>query len=95
MKDIDLVFIDVDLNVFIDFIIDIIVAFYVNDIFIIDFFKTNIQRIKDTLYAKFKMSDLDFYAYYFDMIVFRDRVNRTFRLKQLIYIERFFKQHNI
>ena len=62
-----------------------------NDVFIIDFFKINIQRIKNTLYAKFKMSDLGFYAYYLDIIVFRDRVNRTFRLKQLIYIERFFK----
>ena len=37
------------------------------------------------------MSDLGFCAYYFNIIVFRDRVNRTFRLRQLTYIERFFK----
>ena len=95
IKDINLVFIDVDFNVFIDLIIDIIVALYVNDILIIDPFKTNIQRIKNALYAKFKMSDLDFCAYYLDIIVIRDRVNRTLRLKQSIYIERFFKQYNM
>ena len=56
-----------------------------NDIFIIDFFKTNIQRVKNALYAKFKMNDLDSCVYYFDMIIFRDRVNRTLRLKQLLH----------
>ena len=81
MKEIGLVFIDVDFSVFIDFIIDIIVALYMNDVFIIDSFKTDIQRIKNALYAKFKMSDLDSCAYYFDMIISRDRVNRTFRLR--------------
>ena len=91
MKNIGLVFINVDFNVFIDLIIDIIVAFYVNDVLIIDFFKADIQRIKNALYVKFKMSDLDSCAYYLDMIIFRDYVNRTFHLKQLIYIERFLK----
>ena len=81
MKNIDLVFIDVNFNVFIDLIIDIIVALYVNDVLIIDLFKTNIQRIKNALYAKFKINDLDSCAYYLDIIVFRDRVNRTLRLK--------------
>ena len=66
-----------------------------NNVFITDPFKADIQRIKNTLYTKFKINDLDFYAYYFDMIIFRDRVNRTLRLKQLIYIKRFFKQHDI
>ena len=42
MKNIDLVFINVDFNVFIDLIIDIIVAFYVNNVFIIDSFKADI-----------------------------------------------------
>ena len=91
MKNIDLVFIDIDFNVFIDLIIDIIIALYVNDILIIDSFKANIQRVKNTLYAKFKMSDLDSCAYYLDIIVFRDYINRTLRLRQSIYIERFFK----
>ena len=66
-----------------------------NDVLIIDPFKTNIQRIKNALYAKFKMSDLGSCACYFDIIIFRDRANRTLRLRQLIYIKRFFKQYDI
>ena len=81
MKEIGLVFIDVDFNVFIDSIIDIIVALYVNNVLIIDSFKINIQRIKNALYVKFKMSDFGFCVYYFDIIVFRDRANRTLRLR--------------
>ena len=80
-KKIDLVFIDVDFNVFIDFIIDIIVALYMNDVLITDFFKTDIQCVKNTLYIKFKINDLDFYAYYLNIIIFYNRLNRTFRLK--------------
>ena len=81
IKKIGLVPIDVDFNVFIDFIIDIIVTLYVNDVLIIDPFRANIQRVKNTLYAKFKMSDLDSCVYYLNIIIFRDRLNRTLRLK--------------
>ena len=95
MKDIDLVLIDVDFNIFIDFIIDIIVALYVNNVLIINSFKADIQRVKNALYTKFKMSDLDSYAYYLNIIISRDRFNRTLRLRQSTYIKRFFKQHNI
>ena len=42
MKNIGFVLIDIDFNVFIDLVIDIIVALYVNDVLIIDFFKTDI-----------------------------------------------------
>ena len=95
MKEIGLIFIDVDFNVFIDFIIDIIIALYVDDVLIIDPFRADIQRVKNALYAKFKMSDLDSCAYYLDIIIIRDRINRTLRLKQSIYIERFLKQHDM
>ena len=95
MKDIDLVLIDVDFNIFIDLIIDIIVALYIDDVLIIDPFKADIQRVKNALYAKFKMSDLDFYAYYLNIIISYDRLNWTLRLRQSIYIKRFFKQYNI
>ena len=95
MKDIGLVLIDADFSVFIDLIIDIIVAFYVNDVLIIGPFKADIQRVKDALHAKFKMSDLGFCAYYLGMIITRDRVNRTLRLRQSAYIERFLKQHDM
>ena len=62
-----------------------------NNVLIIDLFRANIQRVKNALYIKFKISDLDFYAYYLDIIISRDRVDRTLRLRQLIYIKCFFK----
>ena len=52
-----------------------------NDTLIINSFKTDIQRVKNALYVKFKMSDFYFCAYYFNIIIFRDRANRTLRLK--------------
>ena len=81
MKKIDLVFIDVDFNVFIDFIIDIIIALYIDNVLIINSFKTDIQRVKNALYIKFKMSDFGSYAYYLDIIIFHDHINRTLYLK--------------
>ena len=81
MKKIDLVFINVDFNVFIDLIINIIVALYIDNVLIIDFFRADIQCVKNTLYIKFKISDIDFCVYYLDIIIARDRANRTLRLK--------------
>ena len=62
---------------------------------IIDPSKTNIQRVKNALYAKFKMNDLDLCAYYLNIIISYNRFNRTLRLKQLIYIKRFLKQYDM
>ena len=76
-----MVFININFNVFIDFIINIIVALYVNNVLVIDFFKTDIQYVKNVLYAKFKMSNLNLCAYYLNIIVSRDRLNRTLHLK--------------
>ena len=81
MKKIDFVFINIDFNIFIDFIINIIIAFYINDIFIINFFKINIQRVKNALYIKFKINDLDFYVYYLNIIISHNHINQILRLK--------------
>ena len=81
MKKINFVFINVDFNVFIDSNIDIIIVFYINDIFIINSFRFEIQRIKNVFNIKFKMSDLDFCNYYLKIIIIRDRINRILRLK--------------
>ena len=76
MKKIDLVFIDVDFNVFINLNIKIIIAFYVNDVFIINSFRFKIQRIKNAFNVKFKINDLNFYNYYLKMIIIYNHVNR-------------------
>ena len=65
---------------FIDPQTDIIIALYVDNVLIIDFNRVDIQRIKDTLNVKFHIIDLRFYAYYLEITVIRDRINRTIRL---------------
>ena len=87
MKKINFILINIDFNIFINFIIDIIITLYINNIFIINFFKINIQRVKNALYIKFKINDLDFYVYYLNMIIFYNRINQILRLKQFVYIE--------
>ena len=52
-----------------------------NNILIINLNRADIQRIKNTLNAKFYIIDLELYAYYLDIIVTRNRVNR------IIYLE--------
>ena len=41
------------------------------------------------------MNNFGFCYYYLNIIIIRDRINRTLRLKQFIYIKHFFKQYNI
>ena len=58
---------------FINIKLNIIVTFYVNDVLIIDFNKFDIQYIKNSFNAKFYISNLKLYIYYFDIIVKKDR----------------------
>ena len=67
----------------------IIVIIYMNDILFINFDKVDIQIIKNKLYKKFEMINLNLYIYYFDIIIIKDRVNRILRFKQTIYIKFF------
>ena len=57
--------------------------------------KIDIQAIKNKLYKKFEMIDLSLYIYYFDMMIAKNRINRILHFKQIIYIEKFFIDHNI
>ena len=41
------------------------------------------------------MIDLNLYIYYLDITIAKDYINRILRLKQTIYIEFFFINHNI
>ena len=76
MKKIDFILINVDFNVFINLNINIIIAFYINDVFIINLFRFKIQRIKDVFNVKFKINDFDFYNYYLNITIIRDYINR-------------------
>ena len=95
MKEQDFTFIDTNYSVFIDSQTDIIIALYVDDVLIINSNRTDIQRIKDTLNVKFYITDLELYAYYLEITVIRDRINRTIRLGQAEYVERVLRDNDI
>ena len=51
--------------------------------------------IKNKLYEKFKIIDLNSYIYYLDITIIKDYINRILRLEQTIYIKKFFINYNI
>ena len=73
MKKLKLYLIKLNKNVFINLKINIIMTFYINNIFIIDFNKINIKHIKNNLNIKFYISNLKSYIYYLDIIVKKNR----------------------
>ena len=73
----------------------IIIAIYINDILLANSDKAEIQRIKNKLYDKFEITNLESYIYYLDIIVIKDRINRILRLNQKDYIKKFLKEYNI
>ena len=95
IKEISLVPIDADFSVFTDTETGTIVALYVDDVIVTGPSRPDIQRIKDALNTKFQMSDLGPCSYYLGMTVTRDRANRTLRLGQATYVERFLRQHGM
>ena len=72
-----------------------IMALYVDDALITSPNRADIQRVKDTLNARFRMTDLGPYAYYLGITITRDRVKRTIRLGQARYIERVLRDNSI
>ena len=80
MKEIGLDPIDADDSVFMDVKEGTIVALYVDDVLITGRNKAAIQRIKDSLNAKFNISDLGLYSYYLGITIKRNRTNRLLRL---------------
>jgi hypothetical protein len=66
----------------------IFIAVYVDDLLIIGPDKGEIQKIKDALSTRFKMTDLGPCKFYLGMEVYRDRPNRILQLTQAGYIER-------
>ena len=72
-----------------------IIAIYVNDILIAGPDKRRIQRIKDQLYERFKITNLGECHYYLGMTVTRDRANRILRLGQAGYIQKFITEYGM
>ena len=87
--------IDTDYSVFTDNRTGTIVALYVDDALVTGPNRADIQRVKDALNARFRMTDLGPCAYYLGMTVTRDRVKRTIRLGQAGYIERVLRDNGM
>jgi hypothetical protein len=66
----------------------VIIAIYVDDLLIAGAFKLDINKIKDSLKERFKMSDLGACHFYLGMEVIRDRPRRTLRLSQTAYLRK-------
>jgi transposase InsO family protein len=62
------------------------IAVYVDDLLLVGPDKVDIQRIKDQLSQRFKMTDMGPIAYYLGMTVTRDRKSRILRLGQRSYL---------
>ena len=69
---------------------EIIITLYIDNVLIINYNKAAIKRIKNALNVKFHISNLRLYAFYLNIIVKKNRYNDIIRLKQKVYIIRFF-----
>jgi Reverse transcriptase (RNA-dependent DNA polymerase) len=66
----------------------IIIAIYVDDLLLTGASKPDIDKVKDSLKERFKMSDLGACHFYLGMEVTRDRPRRTLRLSQTAYLRK-------
>ena len=69
----------VDFSMFINNII--IVIIYINNILFINFNKVDFQIIKNKLYKKFEIINLNLYIYYLDITIVKNHINRILRLE--------------
>ena len=74
---------------------NIIIAIYVDDVFIASPSPVEIIRAKSILKANFKMVELGPCTYYLGMTVTRNRPQKTLQLGQQAYLERVLKQHGM
>jgi uncharacterized SAM-dependent methyltransferase len=54
-----------------------------------------ISILKRVLNEQFKMSDLDFCSFYFDMMIFKNRNFRKLILNQSVYVEQMLRNHDM
>ena len=66
-----------------------------NNLLLVDFDQKFIQKIKKVLHKRFQMINTNFFAYYFDMNVQRDKQQRTFYFNQKIYLKKIIRNHDM
>ena len=93
LKKHDFLFFDVDLSVF--FNDNVIIVIYVDDFLIIEFSRDYIQQIKLTLNKHFDMTNMRFLYYYLSISIERDRLNRILYLSQKTYLKKILRNHDM
>ena len=73
----------------------IIIVIYVNDLLIAKFNKIDNQIIKIVFNKRFQIINLNFFVYYLDINIQRNRQQRIFYFNQKIYLKFFFQNHEI
>jgi hypothetical protein len=74
---------------------DIMIVIYVNDFIFTKFNFAIIFWLKIVLNNRFKMSDLDSYIYYLDMMISRNRRLKLLILNQSVYVEQMLRDHEM
>jgi hypothetical protein len=73
----------------------IFIAIYVDDLIVTKSNSIAILILKRILNEQFKMSDLNFYMFYINRMIFRNRNLRKLFLDQSVYVEQIFRDHEI
>ena len=81
IKKLNIIPVNSDYNIFINYITGIFITFYINNILIIKPFYKNINKIKAVFNDKFRITDFGLYIYYLSIIITRDRFNRILYFK--------------
>ena len=79
----------INFSVFIHLKNKMIVIIYVNDLLIIDFNKKNIIVFKKSFSNRFRIRNLNFYLFYLNVKITKNRVNKIMHFNQTTYIKQF------
>ncbi len=72
-----------------------LIIIYVDDLIVTKSNSIAILILKRILNEQFKMSDLNFYMFYINRMIFRNRNLRKLFLDQSVYVEQIFRDHEI
>ena len=75
IKEFNIILIDSDYNIFINYITGTLITLYIDNILITGPSRIDINKVKVAFNAKFYITDFGPYTYYLSIIITRDRPN--------------------
>ena len=73
----------------------VIIVIYVNDLLLVDSNKKFIQKIKKVLHKRFQIININFFVYYLNIKIQRDKHQRTLYFNQKIYLKKIIRNHDM